>query len=92
MGKARMNKKIMKGAFASGLAVIDGDNDAQSVMAVASNAFWKYDTDISKGLNEVFRMVLAEENTDNIMHELKTVVDGAFDRVSDEILETFEDE
>ena len=91
MNKERMNKKIMKGAFASGLAVIDGSNDTRSVMTVASDALWKHDTDINKGLNEVFRMVLAEENTDNIMLELKTIVEEAFDRVSDEILETFED-
>ena len=91
MGKARMNKKIMKGAFASGLAVIDGNNDTRSVMSMTGDAFYMHNDDIYSGLNEVFRMVLAEESTDNIMLELKTIVDGAFERVSDEILETFED-
>ena len=86
-----MNKKIIKKAFADGLAVIDGNNNARSVMSMAGDAFYMHNDDINNGLNEVFRMVLAEENTDNIMLELKTIVDEAFERVSDEILETFED-
>lgn len=86
-----MDKAKIKRGFAEGLAVIDGNNNTQSIVSVTTDAFYMYDDAIREGLNEVFRMVLAEENTDNIILELKTIVDEAFERVSDEILETFED-
>ena len=87
----KMNKAKIKKAFADGLAVIDGDGSTSGVWNVVDNSYWRSTDKANEELKRVFRMVLAEENTDKIMLELKTIVDEAFERVSDEILETFED-
>ena len=86
-----MDKAKIKRAFADGLAVMNNYDRPSSIVDVVDNAHWDGLSKSKSGTNKLFQMVLAEENTDNIMLELKTIVDEAFERVSDEILETFED-